>query len=82
MKFEHYSIKQALGQPAQVFGSPENVVSDPRLDRQAKLQVLKKWLEDARADEKGKTDRMDSNGPSMLQRVEKSISRLIKPDND
>ena len=63
MKQQKYSIDQALADPSRVFGSPENVESDPRLDRSTKLKILRKWREDASALSVAENEGMEGNAP-------------------
>lgn len=76
MSWQSYSIEDALTDPKRVFGSPDNVVSDPRLDRPTKLNILNKWHEDARALARAEEEGMEGDAPPMLSRVQQAIDRL------
>ena len=78
MSIQSYSINEALTDPKRVFGTPENLVSDPRLDRGAKLEVLRRWLHDASALSTASNEGMDGDEPSMLHRVQQTIDRLTR----
>lgn len=80
MNWQPYSIKDALTDPKRVFGSPDNVVSDPRLDRSTKLNILSKWREDARALSRAEYEGMTGDKSSMLSRVQQAIERLKPTD--
>lgn len=76
MSSRKYSINQALIDPKRVFGSPERVVSDPRLDRRTKLDILDKWRHDAHELSTAEHEGMTGGEPSMLRRVQQAIEHL------
>lgn len=76
MRFRHYSMNEALADPGRIFGSPQNVLSDPRLDRGAKLEILRKWRHDAKALSVAEYEGMEGDGPSLLRRVQQAIDHL------
>lgn len=76
MNSRNYNIEQALVDPKRVFESPENVLSDPRLDRRAKLEILQRWRDDAVALSAAENEGMEGNAPSLLQRVQQAIEHL------
>lgn len=71
-----FSIKKALMDPKGMFGTPENAVSDPRLDRSTKLEILRRWRDDAKALATAENEGMQGDEPSQLQRVQHAIGRL------
>ena len=82
MNVRQYRINEALIDPEGVFGSPENVVSDPRLDRRAKLAILRRWCDDAQALAAAERQGMGGGDPAMLRRVQRAIDDLRKNDGD
>lgn len=51
-------------------------MSDPRLDRHTKLQILRRWRDDLQADEPSSGSDAEEDAPSTLQRVDKAIHHL------
>lgn len=76
MNVRQYRISEALIDPKGAFGSPENVVCDPRLDRRAKLEILRKWRHDAQALAAAEYEGMEGGEPAMLRRVQRALDRL------
>ncbi|MEX2615452.1 MAG: hypothetical protein WD767_05105 [Alphaproteobacteria bacterium] len=74
MNWRPFSIDEALTDPKRVFGSPENVVSDPRLDRSSKLEILRRWQSRTRQ----ATGRRDatSDAAALRYRVQWAINHL------
>ena len=78
MTFGKYSVENALQNPQEIFRSPEQVASDPRLDRTTKLAILRKWLESTNCTLCNTNDN-DRQGESALgQRLKESITRLSR----
>lgn len=73
-----YSLNDALSDPRGAFRSPENLVSDPRLDRTAKLKILRKWRDDAYAHTAAEYEGMQGGMTPMLHRVCKAINQLTR----
>ncbi|MEX2643140.1 MAG: hypothetical protein WD270_06780 [Acetobacterales bacterium] len=48
MTSHRLNMEEALRDPQRAYGSPWNVVSDPRIDRTTKIVLLTRWLEAAR----------------------------------
>jgi hypothetical protein len=82
MNVRQYSINEALIDPKGAFGSPENVICDPRLDRRAKLEILRKWRHEAQALAAAEYEGMEGGEPAMLHRVERAIDHLKRNDGD
>lgn len=81
MKRKSYNMKDALADPARIFGSPLAVVSDPRLDKHAKLEILKKWRQDAEALSRATEEGMSGESErTMLKSVLDAINRLKSPE--
>lgn len=81
MNVRHFSIREALIDPKGVFGAPDNVVSDPRLDRRAKLEILHKWRDDARSRAAAEREVKEGGEPRMLRKIQKAIDRLGNNDD-
>jgi hypothetical protein len=67
---------KALRDPKSVYRTPEQVLTDPRLDRQGKRAILKMWEQDAQLLLKAEDEAMTGGEPNMLRRVELALSRL------
>lgn len=76
-----YSLDEALKDPKRIFGSPESVLSDPRLDPRTKLEILEKWRLDAYELSTAEQEGMTGGEPAMLGRVLQAIERL-EANND
>lgn len=62
-------FEKATASPASVYDSPEQVLSDPRLDREGKRTILERWAQDARDLSVAENENMAGGEPSMLHRV-------------
>ena len=67
---------QALRDPKSVYDTPEQVLADPRLDRQGKRAILRTWEQDARQLLRAEEEAMTGGEPNMLRRVELALNRL------
>jgi len=67
---------QALRDPKSVYDTPEQVLADPRLDRQGKRAILRTWEQDARQLLQAEEEAMTGGEPNMLRRVELALNRL------
>ena len=76
MPVRNSNFEKALRDPKSVYKSPEQVISDPRLDRQGKRQILKTWEQDAQLLLKAEDEAMTGGEPNMLRRVELALDRL------
>ncbi len=73
MRPEKLDIKRALRNPEETFGTPECVLSDPRLDREGKRAILKSWEQDERELAVAKGEGMVREEQNMLQRVLRAL---------
>ena len=73
---ESLNYENCLADPKRVFGTPERVVEDARLDRRAKLEILRRWEQDARELLVAEEEAMSGGEPDMLDRVLKAIGFL------
>lgn len=62
-------FQDALDDPESVYGTPERVLTDPRLDREGKRAILKAWERDARALARAADEAMSGGEENMLDRV-------------
>jgi CBS domain-containing protein len=69
-------LRAALLDPAAVFGSPEEVEHDARLNQEDKLAILKSWEEDARELVVAEDENMTGGEPSRLAKVVAARVRL------
>ena len=70
-----FNLDDALLDPGGVFGTPERVLSDPRLDRRAKESILERWREACERPESAEKATV-TGGAGELQRVTKALDRL------
>jgi hypothetical protein len=71
-----FDLDAARLNPAGTFATPAEVVADPRLDRAAKLEVLRQWERDARELDVASDENMAGGEPSMLSRVKSALDAL------
>lgn len=76
MASDKIDIKQAINNPKTFFGTPQNVLDDPRLDRESKIAILKSWERDARELAVAEEEGMTGGEESMLQRVMRAIDKI------
>lgn len=76
MYFTMNSYEKALKDPKSVYDTPEQVLADPRLDRQGKRAILRNWRQDAELLLKAEDEAMTGGEPNMLRRVELALDRL------
>lgn len=70
------SIEQALLDPASVYSSPAKVIDDPALDREQKVEILRRWEYDARELEVAEEENMGGGPPDMLDQILKALNEL------
>jgi hypothetical protein len=59
-------VEKALFNPAAYFETPADVVRDPRLSREEKVEALRRWEYDARLLEVAEEENMTAATPSIL----------------
>lgn len=69
-------FQEALRSPGSVYKSPEQVLSDPRLDREGKRAILKSWEQDARELAVADEENMSGGESDMLDRVVNALLSL------
>lgn len=76
MPVKKSDFEKARRDPKSVYRTPEQVLADPRLDRQGKREILKTWEQDAQLLLKAEDEAMTGGEPNMLRRVELALDRL------
>jgi len=74
------TFRDAISDPAEVYGTPERVLADPRLDREGKRAILKAWERDARALIRAADEAMAGGEPDLLGRVLKALRAVSGED--
>lgn len=83
MNEKHVKIdrKQALLDPSSVFERPEDVVSADGVDRDTKIEILRRWGYDALELDVAEEENMTGGEAGMLDRVVKAVRSLgVEPD--
>lgn len=73
------SIERALLDPASVYASPAAVLEDASLDREQKIDILRRWEYDARELEVAEEENMGGGPPDMLDQILEALNRLNAP---
>ncbi len=68
--------EKATANPATVFASPEELLARPDLSRPEKLDLLRRWSDDARELSVAEEEGMGGGEPSMLERVSAALATL------
>lgn len=69
-------FEKAKLNPATSFKSPQDVVSNQELSRGQKIEILKRWEEDARAMEVAEEEGMPGQQPKLLQPIRDALHAL------
>jgi hypothetical protein len=69
-------LEKAKLNPAAVFNSPQEVVSNRELSREQKIQILQQWEQDARLMEVAEEENMPGPQPKLLQPIRKALHAL------
>jgi len=69
-------FEKARQDPKSVYDTPEQVLADPRLDRQGKREILTNWRQDAELLLKAEDEAMTGGESNMLRRVKLALDRL------
>ena len=74
-------VEQALLDPTSVFAGPDDVVSADGIDRETKIEILRRWGYDALELEVAEEENMTGGEPDRLDKVVKALERLgVEPD--
>ena len=65
--------------PGAVFASPETLRDHPGLDRDQKLELLRRWAYDARELSTAEEEGMGGGEGSLLDRIEAVLAELTEP---
>ncbi|MGF1612225.1 MAG: CBS domain-containing protein [Kiloniellales bacterium] len=76
MTRDDFDIRRALQDPRAVFGTPERVLSHPRLDRDRKRAILERWEQDERELAVAEEEGMGGGERSLLQQVHSAQREL------
>lgn len=76
MTHREIDLKKALNDPKAAYGTPEDLLAEPGLDKETKLKILKRWTLDAEALARAEYEGMEGDGSSLLQRVKLAIDRI------
>ncbi|MEO3428583.1 hypothetical protein AAFN88_06975 [Pelagibius sp. CAU 1746] len=68
--------EQALLNPAAVFKTPESVLTEDRLSKAQKIEILRRWEYDASEDAVAEEEGMQAEHPLMLRRVLLALEEL------
>ena len=71
-------LERALNDPADLFGSPEEVVQHHALSREQKIRILKNWQLDASRLEGSEGEGMRGEDAPMLHRVGRALAELLR----
>lgn len=69
-------LEKAVRNPTAVYQTPEDVLSDPQLDGDAKRAILKSWELDARELAVAESENMAGGEPNMLSRVLAALAEI------
>jgi hypothetical protein len=69
-------FEKAKLDPAAIFKSPQEVVSNQELSREQKIEILKQWEQDARLMEVAEEENMPGPQPKMLQPIRDALHAL------
>jgi CBS domain-containing protein len=67
----------AIDDPKGVFGDPEKVLADPRLDREGKRAILTRWEQDARELAVAEEEGMAGGEQNMLAKVQRALRAVV-----
>lgn len=76
-----FDLEQALLDPSAVFDAPEDVVACDTIQKEQKVEILRRWGYDALELEVAEEENMTGGEPDLLDRVLKAFESLgVKPD--
>jgi len=68
--------EKALLDPSGVFGTPEDVAGDDTLSRDQKIEILRRWEQDAEGLATAQAEGMDGGDAISLRRVAKALETV------
>ena len=76
MNYRPIDVEKAMRDPGAVFSGPEEVLTDPHLDADQKIEVLRRWEYDASELAVAEEEGMGDGEPSILSRVLLALESL------
>jgi hypothetical protein len=74
-------VKQALLDPTSVFAAPEDILANGALDRDTKIEILRRWGYDALELQVAEEENMTGGEPNILDRIVRALLALgAEPD--
>lgn len=70
------NYQKALQSPTSVFMKPEHVLNQKGLNREQKIQILRRWEYDARELQVAEEENMGGGPPDQLQQVRRALNQL------
>jgi CBS domain-containing protein len=77
MVSKEFDYRAAIDDPKGVFGEPEKVLADPRLDREGKRAILARWEQDARELAVAEEEGMAGGERDMLAKVQRALRAVV-----
>jgi hypothetical protein len=71
-------VEEAIADPTKKYGSPMDVVNDPRLDTDQKRCILESWKKDAELLSTAAAENMAGGESAQLQDVSLALDKLEK----
>ena len=71
-------VEEAIADPTKKYGSPMDVVNDPRLDTDQKRCILESWKKDAELLSTASAENRAGGEPAQLQDVSLALDKLEK----
>ncbi|HVS16346.1 MAG TPA: hypothetical protein VMV46_20715 [Thermoanaerobaculia bacterium] len=75
-KTERLDLEQALLDPHSVFATPAALLADERLDREQKVEILRRWQYDAAELEVAEEEGMTDGEPSLSGEISRALRTL------
>jgi hypothetical protein len=72
-------VERALVDPSAVFAAPENVLSSPGLSRQQRIEILRRWHDDATDISVAVEEGMPGGEETLLRRITLALESLTGP---
>jgi hypothetical protein len=74
-------VKQALLDPTSEFAEPEDVLAAGALDRDTKIEILRRWGYDALELQVAEEENMTGGEPAILDRIVRALLSMgVEPD--
>jgi len=70
--------EEAKANPSRQYGKPMDVVDDDSIDPPVRLQILKRWEQEAKDLQRASDENMTGGEPSLLPDVRKAIDALCR----